>query len=518
MFYTFPSSIHSECILLSPPSQSRQYFQFDYHGDILNAMVLWSNPYYQDLISIHPVKNPDNMLSIHHFFKTVDFEELYEELDEMAHEINDICLTLPVHLVPPPFASAGCDIAVASNKQCKFETAEINGVGSYLVKNDHVPFFHNPSDKFDLSPWTNFDTYNMHELFGIAPQHTIFPTFRAEIQQILTLLEDYTNANEHKELSLTGITEGYVRYNPRVGREYIMTLRLIEVGNPQAEVYKRVRLVRELKPGISIIDENIQSTVINVLLPLRIVDERFNEFVKMFLSRSISAEQAHLFVIVFSESDASSVQRTLGKLVDSRTRIRVSVVVGESGYSWTKAVDIGMSSLDKGSNLVFIAEVDFNIRPKFWWRCRANAVLNRRIYYPVPFSVYDSDHSQRAPRSLTKMNGHWAFYTFTQVCIYREDYYALKSWGEFKYSVDLFDRAVQNNLEIMQVPDPYLYRVWSDKLSCSSGRQSSQDICRGLKFAVTKDHVALSEYLDDLADKKKAPFRFGADKKSDFML
>ena len=103
-------------------------FQFypDYHGDSLNYTTLWKKKVFKEVLTIHPVKKPENLLSIHHFYKTMEYKTLEKEIRRKSQDLSALCKHLPEDLVPPPSYKSGC-----SNSTGNATTAT---TGSSIIK------------------------------------------------------------------------------------------------------------------------------------------------------------------------------------------------------------------------------------------------------------------------------------------------------------------------------------------------------------------------------------------------
>ena len=484
------------------------YFHFDYSGEILNPLQLWTSPRYQDMITVHPVKNPDNMRSVHHFYKTVELQAAFSQLQNMTLHLNQLCSSLPVHLQPPSFASSGCHLQLPSCTECTKTSilASSPTSSSYLI-NKQLITFHNPADKFDLALWTTFDSNLMYEVSAVIPQHVPYPTLKADIDHLLGLLRPYFNAGGGAKRNIDQIPKGYVRYNPRVGREYILTLKLIEVDNPDKVSFQRVRLVRPLGREIAITEEEISPKRIHVILPIETCDTHFSEFIAMY--EESAQEKLNLIAVVFSERDAKLVKAALQGFTRQHPHARLTVVTGSGEFSVPRAVDIGMQVVKNSDDLVFLAEVDVRIKPRFWQSCRTNAVPGKRVYFPVAFWVYDSDFSgTKDDKTIIRhWSGQWAFYSVRHVCIHKQDYDSIGGYGNSQYSDELFERTITSHLEAMQAPDPHLFKLWGSK-TCGELPPGRGDICRQFKYSASFDQTELADYLSELAAKKYPGFKY----------
>ena len=220
------------CPLLSTHThiQSRKYFIFDYHGDILRPLTLWTKPHFRELITVHPVKDPNNMRSLHHFFTTLEFESKYEELNGLVGYLNDLCETLPPHVAPPRSASTGCDLKLHPHLAYFNSSSIFNYIGTapgnYIVPQTQVPFIHNPRNKFDLSPWIRFNNSLVQEIAGFSPQHSPYTSFRSEMTHLLNQITPFI-ASQYTSFPPvdTKIIDGYTRFNPHLGREYLLSFK-----------------------------------------------------------------------------------------------------------------------------------------------------------------------------------------------------------------------------------------------------------------------------------------------------
>lgn len=79
-----------------------KYFYYDYESQALDPVALWREASFRDLITLHPVKHPHNLLSVHHFYKTLQYQTLSLDLVHRHYQIKQLCKDLPPHLRPHP--------------------------------------------------------------------------------------------------------------------------------------------------------------------------------------------------------------------------------------------------------------------------------------------------------------------------------------------------------------------------------------------------------------------------------
>ena len=86
-------------------------------------------PDFKDMVTIHPIKDPNHLHSLHLFYRTLDYEELFFEKQAIEKSLASLCQSLPSDLVPPSFLSAKCQI--------QFGTSHLYDKNSKPVKNVH---------------------------------------------------------------------------------------------------------------------------------------------------------------------------------------------------------------------------------------------------------------------------------------------------------------------------------------------------------------------------------------------
>lgn len=472
-------------------------------------MTLWTKPVFQNLISIHPVKQPENMLSVHHFYKTLDFQEDYERLHETADYLNRLCKQLPAHAAPPLSTSAGCDLKVHPHLAYFNFSSKLNHQGlapsGFLVHREKVPFFLKPVDKFDVEFWTRFNDSLVQEMGAISPEFSPQGSLIAEISHILGMLRPYIRTQHAPQaIEIKHILDGYTRFNPHLGREYIFTFKLA-VGKSASTVYKKYHVVREIGPQVAVVDLSASSAkeTVHVILPLEKVDKTFMEFLKSLghVGLKYKSNAVHLVVVVFSDGIAEAVEKMLREFTANTFPLSVSVATGSGDFSSLRAYDIGMATLDD-TGLAFLACVNLRFATGFFRRCRSNAELGKRVYFPSGFWLYQFDYANYTDGSvppITSWTGQWASYDFSMACIHKRDYDAVGGYRKRTYTIELFRAVVSSHLDVMQAPEPGLFKVWGGKKCWKVSSAKRRKICSGLQRKAEFEQTDLAEYLGELS-------------------
>ena len=493
--------------------QSSQYFLFDYTKVSLNPVTLWTTPDLQKAITIHPVKKPANMLSLHHFYKALEFKHDYEAIHAMAEYLNRLCSQLPPHTSPSLSLSPGCNLKLHPHL-AYFNTSKLNHQGlapsGFLVHRNHIPFYLRPVDKFDLQPWTRFNKSLVQEVTGSSPEHSYQGSLKAEVLHILSMLKSYIKT-EHAPngITITRILDGYIRFNPHLGREYILDLKFT-VSNTPKPVYQKYHVLREIGPQISVVDKEVTSSsvVIHTVLPLRQVDSSFSGFLKSYSHIGLrhSENKLRLIVVVFSEHNAELTKKALREFTIDTFPAAVSIVLAKGAFNNLVAIDRGMEAIVNPSSLVFIADVKVRFGPGFFRRCRSNTVMGETVYFPIVFWLYSNNYSKfkdGSVPSIVPWKGKWITHDFCMLCIYKQDYDAVGGYKNKKYSSELFEALVSSHFDVMQAPDPGLFRTWSVK-RCSNLNSWRRSICQDMKKRLHYEEADLTDYLAELDSRRKS--------------
>lgn len=470
-------------------------------------MTLWTKQSFQDLITVHPVKQPGSMLSVHHFYKSLDFQESYKNLRETADYLNRLCQLLPPDASPSLSASAGCDLKLHPHLEYFNASSKMNHRGlapsGYLVHRQKVPFYLKPVDKFDVKFWTHFNDSLVQDMGAVSPEFSPHGSLVAEIRHLLGMLRPYIQTQfSPQEVDIKHILDGYTRFNPHFGREYILTLKLSVQGAFQ---YRRYHIVREIGPLVSVVDLPAVSPkqAVNVILPVEQADSLFVEFLKSFghIGLKYKGNTLHLVVVVFSTSVAVAVEEVLKQFTADSFPLSVTIATGSGEFGSLRAFDIGMATLESDSSLAFLASPNLRFAPGFFRRCRSNSELGRRVYFPSAFWLYQTDYTEYSDGSeppITSWTGQWSSYDYRMACIYKQDYDKVGGYRGRGYSVQLFEAVIAGHYDIMQAPEPGLFKVWEGKPCWRLGSSRRKKICSHLKKASEFEQSELADYLAEL--------------------
>ncbi len=305
-------------------------------------------------------------------------------------------------------------------------------------------------------------------------------------------------------LKFKRLLNGWVRHNPFRGSEYIVDC--LFTDSYLRTVPKRVSLVRPLAANyITLKDSADTRNTVNFLVPLSNVNERFTEFMSMYETIALKSEEAvRLILSVYGSKDVSFVEGVLDEYRAKYPQAAITVVPGQGDFSRGKALHLAMTKLHS-DELAFVCDVDMSVSEQFINRCRRNTLQGKRVYYPEFFKLYNLDYVYRNRNypnrvAMKRKHGHWAYYSFGMLCIYKSDYTSvggmntnIVGWGE--EDVKFFEKVVRKKLEVLRSPDTGLSHRWHEK-SCPNSLSKTQFIhCLSSRGENLADRIELASFI-----------------------
>lgn len=438
------------------------------------------------------------MKLLHRHYKQLQFSSLMEQLRLVEGQLAEACRSpstpslLSPSSTPPPLAADCVPPICPSDTPGKCPNA---GVVSSL------PTPYQPTSIHDYQPWIYFDALTIYRDQYSYPTYRLKAkkNFRQELKLMLAKALQKVSERHGRPLKFKKLVNGWVRHNPFVGNQYIVDCLLQDGGRKY--IPKRISLVQPLASNYITVKDNAEpASLVNVVVPLTNVNHRFQEFMEMYERLALAkAEHTKLVLSVYGKEDVLTVTKTVAEYRAKYPHADIRIIEGLGEFSRGKALHNAISHLAP-NDLVFVCDVDMHVDHAFLERCRKNTIANKRVYYPEFFKLYNINYvywNQPHPRSLAlkRNHGHWAYYSFGMLCIYKSDYTAvggmdtnIQGWGD--EDVQFFNKVIRRRLEVLRAPDNALSHRWHEKY-CSKGLSKNQ-----LKHC-------LSSQLENLADRKE---------------
>ncbi len=182
------------------------------------------------------------------------------------------------------------------------------------------------------------------------------------------------------------------------------------------------------------------------------------------------------------------------------------------------------------SNLLFFCDVDVLFNVQFLDLCRLNARQNKRVYFPILYSYYNSQLSKRQEPRMASLDlitqrvnsveedpnlnitdieeldllidnqvGYWRDTGFGMVCLHDTDFWALGGFGDkFRAKngwggedVHLVRQFLKSSLEVHRVVTPGLFHLYHKKECLPDLNPSELDECIAVKI---KNEASLKSF------------------------
>ena len=437
---------------------------------------------FTELISLHPIKQQENLYAVHHFYEVMRAHAVQATFQSIEAGISALCAKIPASLAP---VMPTCTLQLCSGVQTQVGVATHTTPFTMATK---LPKVYNPQSLYELTPWDHFSTSMMHKMTGISPEYQLYSLFRSEIAGIVSRIEHHVNTlpGSSTELRPVEVIQGYTRFSEEIGREYILDVMFIDAENRNNVQTKRIRLIRPLSHNITMVAEEYSNltAVVNVVLPILKADRSFFHFMDWYYKAASQDSKANLHLILCVIGDANTLyttQATVDNYSQNSPGSRATVLSGTKELSPLGVLELGMSILS-GEDLVFVVDTSLRIQPFFFRSCRQNTARGSKIYFPSPYVMFREP--QHTPRP-----GRWAFYSYSSMCIYKSDFLNFSDSPK-----RLFHRISKSSLELFQAPESGLIRVGRAKSCNGLSDVEKERYCRDLLESAQFDS-SMSDYL-----------------------
>lgn len=477
----------------------RNLLVYDYDYLALNPKTLWTSPKLRQAITIHPVKNPDNMQAVHHFYKTLDMQVLRHQVRLAQSMAVQTCQQLPEDLR-------------YKNPTCKPPPASCESLPSPVctqIPRTLLPRPYHPRTLDEIPVWAHFDYRYIHQLDVNNPRLLLGGEFAEDVESV-TRQAIHVLTAQGFDLHFEKIVNGFVHYDGLRRREYILDIQFSSFNSTRM-LTKRISIIQPLTTNyVTTVTELSGDSQVYLVTPLYNVKGRFDEFMRKYektvLENQENLESVHLWLVVFGHEDVRIVRESLNTYQQKYPTARMSVTEGKGPFARGVAIDQGVKALNS-SDLIFICDVDLDIHPDFFKRCARNTVQGQRVYYPMFFKLYNQKYmyGNTSPSviEMVRQQGHWASYSYGMLCIYQSDYIAsggfdtdIVGWGG--EDVDLYEKVIKAGFEVLRVPDPGLIHRWHPKVCHSDLDETQYSDCMYSKAENYADRQELSRYIKEL--------------------
>ena len=280
------------------------------------------------------------------------------------------------------------------------------------------------------------------------------------------------------------LANGISRLNRVTGMVYDL---IFSSGKPNQ--YHRVKLQRpfsslELFESVETIDTSKE--IINLILPLSGRTSNFEIFLKRFGDICVRWDgNVYLTVVYFGKKGREKVQHLLAEFEDREKFKNYKLIFEDGPFSRGVGLQKGVLSWEKGNNIMFFCDVDMFFTPDFLERCRFYTEPGQMVYYPIVFSLYNSEivYNGKPPQvsqqlRIGKYNGFWRDFGYGMTCIYKNDFVetrgfdtSIHGWGT--EDVKLYRKILKTSLAVIRATDRGIFHMYHPK-KCDSSLPTEQ--------------------------------------------
>ncbi|XP_046885137.1 chondroitin sulfate N-acetylgalactosaminyltransferase 2 [Hypomesus transpacificus] len=270
-------------------------------------------------------------------------------------------------------------------------------------------------------------------------------------------------------------TEGLYRTERDKG-----TLYELYFAKEDSSSFRHVTLFRPFGPLMKVRSTSVETSgiIINIIVPLAGRTETFSQFLHNFREVCIQHDrQVHLTVVYFGQEGLQEVKSSLEKMSREEDFSNYTLIPVDEEFSRGRGLDIGAHAWKKGDVLMFFCDVDIYFTLEFLNTCRLNSAPNKKVFYPVVFSLYNPaivyGNLELAPPIENQLihkkdAGFWRDFGFGMTCQYRSDFLNIggfdlevKGWGV--EDVHLYRKYLRSDLIVMRTPVSGLFHLWHEK-------------------------------------------------------
>uniref|UniRef100_A0A0B6ZGM6 Hexosyltransferase n=1 Tax=Arion vulgaris TaxID=1028688 RepID=A0A0B6ZGM6_9EUPU len=387
---------------------------FDFGRDIETYKV---QDDFNKSLSVFPMPDEISHYKLHRYFCEVELNSTRHQIQEMKNNI--------LHM--SQFAPGGRDSV------------------SWPIG---IPEPYRPKNRFDVIRWDYFtethiffqdDFTNVKELIGID---------KLDVQDIIKISMEKLNANHNNKFLYSYLMNGYRRFDPQRGMEYILDLALEdtstsldEVGDNKQIVEKRVFLVRPLgEVEIVPMPYVTESARINIILPVTIRDmDGWGVFLENYSHMQDDAGDSLALIIIFiyqqlpkpNKADEFSVIKSMAKYYDEKSEDRVRTIMINYASNGTyvpeyKLIDL-VSNRFEDDALMFTCTIGMQLNIELLNRIRINTIPGWQVFFPVGFWQYKPNiiyEKQPFPTDIefSSKTGHYDVLSYEHGSFYNSDY------------------------------------------------------------------------------------------------
>jgi len=410
-------------------------------------------------VTLHPLKDPAHMYRVHQYMLELSASQLHHEAILNTYELQETNKMIPLQLQ-------------------RYRSEPWLG---HFVK-------FRPSSRFEVLTWYYF---NSTRLFTDAegkqavtlPTDLKYSVNSAALQALIDHLNHFSPEDQRYSPPYH-LYDGFVVTDFSRGIEYVLCLSVhVEGASDAYRLVANIFLPFSSAPIVQYRPWKVITSSVTISMMVHIDESTdysqfFSLFEKVCLQRSFKVS---LYIALTAHDGSDKVIQEVSSLKSHHPNADIT-------YKLTtqKARGEALHQIIPQGNkkqLLLFFDPNYFLTETFIDHCLMNTIANKQVYFPVIFSLYNSEIADKLniPRKsiVSAETGFWNKYNYRVVCIYQSDYQNIGGFDTTLQSgedVNLFEKIRDSPLTIFRALEPYLVRPFMQR-SCQNLPEAEQITC-----------------------------------------